>query len=281
MSEQGAEVMTRRPAVRSNAAKAALWGAVSTVLLLGGCAAWRLHESAGLLRQSEPLSRPLPQPSARLLIVGDSTAVGTGAGSPQASIAGLLAQAFPRLSIENRGRDGAKFNELLEQLDGVERFDMVLVMAGGNDVIQFRGLEALRDDIDRVTQRARQRADLVMLMPSGNVGNAPFFSVPFTWLMTWRSRQLHTFVREAASRHGATVVNLFHERDDDPFVRHPELNASDGLHPSDAGYRVWFDALLQQVALPRRLSEADRRAAPRSLADPATGTSPAVASGRG
>ena len=49
----------------------------------------------------------------------------------------------------------------------------------------------------------------------------------------------------------ATVVNLFQERDDDPFVRHPELNASDGLHPSDAGYRVWFHTLLDQVSLVR------------------------------
>lgn len=48
----------------------------------------------------------------------------------------------------------------------------------------------------------------------------------------WR---LHAFVNEAASRHGAVVVNLFRERADDPFVMQASLNASDGLHPGDAG----------------------------------------------
>lgn len=228
-----------------------LWSALSAVLLLGGCAVWRLHEASELLKRSEPFSRPLPHPAARLLIVGDSTAVGTGAQSPENTLAGRLAQAFPRLSIENRGRDGAKFGELLAQLDGIEPVDMVLVMAGANDVIQLRSLEALRRDVDLVVERARQRADRVMLMPAGNVGNAPFFAPPLSWLMTWRSRQMHAIIREAAARHDATVVNLFQERDDDPFVRHPELNASDGLHPSDAGYRVWFHTLLDQVSLVR------------------------------
>lgn len=36
---------------------------------------WRLHESVELTRLSEPLQRSLAQPSLRLLIVGDSTAV--------------------------------------------------------------------------------------------------------------------------------------------------------------------------------------------------------------
>ena len=133
---------------------------------------------------------------------------------------------------------------------------MVLVMAGGNDVVRLRGLAALHGDVERVTQRARQRADRVVLMPAGNVGNAPFFFAPVSWLMTWRSRQLHAFAGEAASRHGAVFVNLFREAADDPFVQRPALNAADGLHPSDAGYRVWFDELMAQAALSHPLSAA-------------------------
>lgn len=145
---------------------------------------------------------------------------------------------------------------VLGQLDGDERFDMVLVMAGGNDVVRLRGLDALRSDVERVTQRASQRAALVVLMPAGNVGNAPFFFAPVSWPMTWRSRRPHAYVDEAATRHGAVVVDLFRESAADPFVRRPALNAVDGLHPSDAGYRVWFDELMTQAALPQRLSAA-------------------------
>jgi lysophospholipase L1-like esterase len=72
----------------------------------------------------------------------------------------------------------------------------------------------------------------------------------------WRSRQMHHIVREAAEQHGLVYVDLFHEYDADPFVSQPELNASDGLHPSDAGYRAWFDALALQADLSRQLASA-------------------------
>ncbi|MBK7060902.1 MAG: hypothetical protein IPH51_10500 [Rubrivivax sp.] len=124
----------------------------------------------------------------RLLIVGDSTAVGTGASSPQSSLAGLLAQTFPDLHIENRSRDGATFDAIEQQLGGDGHFDMVLVQAGGNDVIRLRDLDAVRQDIARVTRCALERADRVVLMPAGNVGNAPFFFPPVSWLMTSRAR---------------------------------------------------------------------------------------------
>lgn len=100
-----------------------------------------------------------------------------------------------------------------------------------------------------MTQRARQRAGRVVLKPAGNVGNAPFFFAPVSWLMTWRSRRQHALVNDAALRHGAAVVNLLRESADDPFVLRPELNAADGRHPSDAGYRMWFDELTAQTAL--------------------------------
>ena len=241
---------------RPTASQVLLWGVIAILMGVGARTAWRLHESVDLARLSRPLQRSPAHPSLRLLIVGDSTAVGTGATTSEASVAGLLGRQFPSLHIDNRARDGAKFAGLLEQLGSDERFDIVLVMAGGNDVVRLRGLAALQSDIHRVLQRARQRADLVVLMPAGNVGNAPFFLPPVSWLMTWRSRRLHAFASEAASLHGAVFVNLFRDAADDPFVQQPGLNALDGLHPSDAGYRVWFNELMAQAALAERLSAA-------------------------
>lgn len=248
--------MTSAEPARPLGRRVLLWSALAIGLALCARTGWRLHQSVELTRLSTPLQRLLAQPSLRLLIVGDSTAVGTGATAAGASVAGLLAQHFPQLQIENRSRDGAMFAELQDQLGGDERWDMVLVMAGGNDVVRLRGLAALQGDVERVTERARQRAGLVVLMPAGNVGNAPFFWAPLSWLMAWRSRQLHNFASQAARRHGAVFVNLFREPADDPFVRRPELNAADGLHPSDAGYRVWWGELMAQAALPQRLAPA-------------------------
>ncbi len=132
----------------------------------------------------------------------------------------------------------------------------MLIQAGGNNVIRLRDLDALRDDIDRVADAARERAAVVIFMPAGNVGNAPIFFAPWSWWMTQRSRALHRHVAAAAARTGAIYVNLFHERERDPFVIEPSLNAVDGLHPSDAGYRAWWQALTMQAGMAQRLAPA-------------------------
>ena len=191
-----------------------------------------------------------------MLMVGDSTAVGTGASSPQASLAGLLAQRYPGLAIENRARDGARFDGVVEQLEAGGQFDFVLIMAGGNDVMRFRDADATRADIDRAASLARDLAPRVAFLPAGNVGNAPFFFPPISWLMTKRSQTLHAAVRSAAARTGAAYVNLFKPPENDPFVQRPGLHAADGLHPSDAGYRIWRDELLAQTGWDQQLAAA-------------------------
>lgn len=229
--------------------------AATAVLALGGCAASRISQAAQLARESEPLQHTPANAVQRLLIVGDSTGVGTGASAPQASLAGLLAQAFPRLRIDNRARDGATFEGVVQQLlTNDQRYDVVLIQAGGNDVIRLRSDDAVRADIDRATALAAARADRVWLMPAGNVGNAPFFFPPLSSLMTSRAERLHGLIQAAAQRHGAVYVNLFQAPENDPFVQTPGLHARDGLHPSDAGYQVWFDELLRQADLAQVLA---------------------------
>jgi lysophospholipase L1-like esterase len=233
--------------------------ALGVLLFSSGCAVWRISQSAELARQSEPYQQRPGAATLRLLVVGDSTAVGTGASAPASSLAGLLGAAQPRLWIENRGRDGARFADLPAQLNASgDGFDIVLVQAGGNDVIRLSDADSLRSSVDAVTRLAREKAPLVLLMPSGNVGNAPFFFAPVSWWMTSRSGDLHAMVREAAQRHGAVYVNLFKERDDDPFVKDKALNARDGLHPSDGGYRVWRDELMAQSPLGALLVQGPR-----------------------
>lgn len=237
-----------------------LWVGVAAalaVLVLGGCAASRISTAAQLARESEPFQHNPPNATLRLLIVGDSTGVGTGASAPRSSLAGLLAQAFPRLAIDNRAQDGATFEGVVRQLQrDTARFDAVLIQAGGNDVIRLRGDDAMRADIERSIALAAGRADRVLVMPAGNVGNAPFFFPPASSLMTTRAERLHGYVKAAAQQHGAVYINLFKDAANDPFANNPGLHAADGLHPSDAGYRVWFDELLRQSDLVTLLAPA-------------------------
>lgn len=231
--------------------------AMLAVLGTSGCAAWRIKQSADLARQSEPFQTSPAGATTTLLVVGDSTAVGTGASSPASSVAGLISLDHPQLKIVNRAKDGARFADIARQLEtaGGERFDVIMILGGGNDVIRFTAGEVLAYEVELAVALAHSRAGLVVVMPSGNVGSAPFFFPPWSWLMTARSKTLHRAVREAAASHGALYVNLFKDKADDPFARRPdELNAKDGLHPSDAGYRLWYDELKTQADLSRRLS---------------------------
>ena len=114
--------MSRRPQA---IAAVVLSGAIAVVLTTSGCAAWRISKAVELARLSEPFQQRPSDATVRLLVVGDSTAVGSGADSPAASVAGRLASEHARLWVENRARDGARLADVPAQLDdGDERFDI-------------------------------------------------------------------------------------------------------------------------------------------------------------
>lgn len=236
------------------------WTALIVLLLVSGTvayAAWRVSEAFAFANQSTPFQSEPEQAEASLLVVGDSTATGAGASTAETSVPGLIGAAHPRLRIENRARVGARYREVLAQLDGTERFDYVLVMAGGNDVVRFTPRDELQEDIRRVAVRARELGRTVILMPPGNVANSPFYVAPVSWAVRPRARQLHSAAREAAKATGALYVNLYRHRSQDPFALQPErFNARDGLHPNDAGYRLWYGALQAQAQLDDRLTGA-------------------------
>jgi len=118
--------------------------------------------------------------------------------------------------------------------------------------------------VERVAQRARVRADLVVFMPPGNLGNARPFLPPWNWWMAYRSRRLNLIVSEVARANGALCVSLYQEREDDPFARHSHrMHPKDGLHPSDAGYELWQRELETQVQLSAKLRKIGRTAARR------------------
>lgn len=236
--------------------------AIFALLATTGHAAWRINQSVKLARASKPFSITPASPSASLLIVGDSTAVGTGASAPEHSLAGQIARTHPGLRIVNLAKDGATFDAIAAQLVGTKRFDMILILGGGNDVIRLTSQARLRENIDRAVVQAVARSDRVILMPAGNVGNAAFFFPPISWWITRRARTLHDAAAESARLHGATFVDLYRERESDPFAREPDrMNARDYLHPSDAGYAFWLAELERQAHVSRTIEDATNRTA--------------------
>lgn len=225
--------------------------AAASAVLITACSPWRVWTAAELAREATPFVAHPPGPTHKLLVVGDSTAVGTGASTSAESLPGLMSQHHPQWHIDNLAANGAKFGDVVQQLERAPAgYDLVLVMAGGNDVIRLTPEDTLRQQIGQAVMLARQKGHRVVMMPCGNVGHAPFFGPPVSWVMSRRSEKLHALVQEAANTQQVRYVRLLKPRDQDPFVAHSkELNAADGLHPSSAGYEEWYRELVAQRGL--------------------------------
>lgn len=213
---------------------------------------WRFHQGTRFASQSVPFEAKDSDTRVRILIVGDSTGVGTGASRPSDSIAGRLYHDFPHSEVVNRSRNGARVEDVRRQLDHDDDkgFDIVLVQVGGNDILRFTDLKRLRVIIGDVLEEAGVRGQHVIFISTGNVGLAPAFFPPLNWIYTERTRKVRAVFMNAAEETGVEYVDLFKERDEDPFLRNPNLYyAADYLHPGSEGYRLWYEELKRQTSL--------------------------------
>lgn len=234
---------------------------VISLLVVGGltgCSPWKLATAHQLADAAKAYSTKPSQPEQRVLVVGDSTGVGTGATAPTKSMIGLMGQAHPTWLIDNRAVNGAKFVDVVQQLQTAETgYSMVLIMAGGNDVMRGTSPELLRQHIEQALKLAHDKAPHVTVMPCGDVGLAPFFWPPISWLMSSRSKTMHALVSQAAHDDKATYISLLRAAENNPFVLQADaLHSADSLHPSNAGYQEWYATLVTQGGLKPLLTPA-------------------------
>lgn len=217
--------------------------AAGTILFEGVYLGIKIWHSKRLVEKAIPFSIERGNAGPRILIVGDSLGVGVGASSPEHSLAGLIASEYPEVSIDNRSVSGAKISDALAQLAPTEnRYDLVYIHVGANDVIGFTNLAEVQKNAEALFKAAKEKSDSVIIMQSGSVGFAPIFPQPLDWLYIWRTKRAYVIVQDEAAKAGVVYVDLYRERSEDPFLKDPDMFfADDGLHPTDEGYRAWFD----------------------------------------
>lgn len=186
-----------------------------------------------------------------LLILGDSTGYGTGASNSRASIAGLIGADYPNLTITNssvNGRTIAGLRKDIEKLEG--QYDMILLQIGANDILQKRTLDETLVDLRAVLDTLAPRTKKIVMISSGNVGGA----VRFKDKQRTEYQQQSIIFKEAFlalnnERPDFTYVDLFVAPEHDLFVLQPHIyTANDGLHPSAAGYTLWYRTLQPVIA---------------------------------
>ncbi len=182
--------------------------------------------------------------------LGDSTAVGVGASGPETTLPRQLAARLGRpIRLTVLARSGARVAEVLHrQLPLVAQLHPteVIITVGANDTTHFTWRSHFRRDYDRLLAGLPTSARVVVLgVP--DMGAPRRLPQPLRAIAGWRGRALDSDIRHLARRHGATYVDIS-GRTGPSFRRDPgRYFSADRFHPSDAGYRLWSEAVAAAV----------------------------------
>jgi len=184
-----------------------------------------------------------------ILVLGDSTAVGVGAATPETSVAGMLAVALSA-SVENYAKSGAVTADLAGQVELAKReqYDFALIQIGANDIIRFHTPDKVQTELEEALGVLSKKYDRIILLTAGKVGNAAFFPRPFNVLWTWHASKVRARFMETAAKMDFAYVDLYTV--DDPMSADPKrYYAADGLHLTSDGYGFWFDEVRKTIRI--------------------------------
>lgn len=205
--------------------------------------AWLVRNSAALVERSRAFERETADGSPRILVMGDSTAVGTGA-SPEGSVAGRFGAAFPNATIRNVSENGWKIGDVLAAFPRFEpnSFDLVVLQIGANDIIRGTPERHFETSIGTLFDKAKVAGKNVVALHSGNIGLAPMFRWPASSILSARTRRYRDIYKQVATEKGVAYVDLYEEEEDDVMNKDvSKYYASDLLHLTNEGYEHWYE----------------------------------------
>lgn len=185
----------------------------------------------------------------RFVVLGDSTAAGLGAGSPEHAYATVLSErlgdAGYRIDLLAHGVSGARVKDVAQEQVSLALSadpDLVFIGIGANDSTHFTSLA----DVERymhtaLTELAPTGATIIVAGPPDMRAHA--WLEPLRSIVGWRGRQVAARIEAVARSHGLLTVPLA-ESAGPYFAAHPEdAYGADDFHPGPGGYRAWADAI--------------------------------------
>jgi lysophospholipase L1-like esterase len=195
----------------------------------------------------------------RLLVIGDSTAAGTGAATQEEALPGALARELHARTGRGViwravGENGADTGQFVERhlTDALARpADLVFVTLGANDALHARSAAAFARDLRRLLTTLSDRLPDARILMS----NLPVFirfellPEPLRTTLYRHSRNLERAAGRVVARDGRWMIT---EQLPPPYG--PDFFARDLFHPSPSGYADWARWAIDE-AWPRGLSE--------------------------
>jgi lysophospholipase L1-like esterase len=183
----------------------------------------------------------------RVVWLGDSTAAGVGASSPDTGVARTVATGLHRpVQLTSLAVSGDRVADVLKgQLPRVAELDpdIVLISIGSNDAVHLTGVAMFRSRYRHLLE-ALPASTQVVVLGVPDMGSPPRFKQPLRAMAGWLGRRLDRVVRQVALEHHARYVDIAGYTGS--AFRHDPARyfSADHYHPGDAGYALWSEAVL-------------------------------------
>lgn len=188
------------------------------------------------------------EPPLRLLVVGESTAVGVGATRPQAALAPRLAEVLHReqgrpVRWQVVGENGIRAAGLAQKLcrhRDLLATDVAVVLLGANDTSGLSSIRRWRQDLGLVLSLLGERCERIFVAPVPPFHLFRLLPYPLRWLLGHRGLALCE-ARRALARPGHVIVM------EGEFPTDRRYLATDGYHPSDLAYETWANQIAEVI----------------------------------
>ncbi|GAA4577817.1 hypothetical protein GCM10023176_52100 [Micromonospora coerulea] len=194
--------------------------------------------------------------SLRLVLLGDSSAVGVGVDRFEETVGGQLAHLLAegptgrQVHLSSVGVAGSRSTDLATQVARAllgERPDVAVILIGANDATAMTGPADAAAYLGSAVRRLREAHVEVVVGTCPDLGAVRAVAAPLRQVLGWSGRRIARAQTAAVLDAGGTVVDLGTETGP-VFRADAGTLCHDGYHPSADGYRVWAHALLPAVA---------------------------------
>ena len=193
-------------------------------------------------------SRSAPDAPVTYFALGDSTGIGLGARDGLGYVERLstrIQQARPGSRLVNLCAAGATTEDVLS--NQLSRYSaappaLITLSVGANDLLGGADEGQFARDYEKLVSRLRELRTPVVLTNLPDISLAPGLPQFMREQMRDRVARFNNRIEEIAGRHQLPLVDLY-GMSRELIPSHPEFFSSDGIHPSDEGYKFWADKM--------------------------------------
>ena len=198
-------------------------------------------------------------PTLRLVLLGDSAAIGVGVEWLSETVGGQLARLLAdgtadtgerHVLLSSVGVAGSRSADLATQVARAllgDRPDVAVVLIGAHDATSLRSPEESAAQLGQAVRRLREAGVRVVVGTCPDLGALRAMAPPLRQVAGVLGRRMAKAQAKAVTAAGGVVVDLGEETGA-VFRADAGTLCYDGFHPSADGYRVWAHALYPAVA---------------------------------